>query len=402
MENKEQIKIKFSTFITIVLILIIIVIGICFYISKKNKEENLKSRNEATYENTQMSEETQTKEKVYSIKEKDFYLFDDAYDRGDGNRGMKLLEYDNSNSNYVEIYYILYDYTTEPGYYYTLEITDELDNNILISGNKEEKITGGIVSTVKIKKISLKSKINFSVSEKSETTNSITNNSKIQVDLENDLEEISKIDQILNVKKGILGDVIFEYINSENVYFGKTSHSYSQTLVGENCSLPIKIQYGNYLETEEHIDFWCDKNVNNLTLDEAFKSLGLITQTFGQYGLSDVYGMDITTQQGEVIDTVVIDFDEMMKLCNGSSIEKYGKQYNKDDFNEFSTMTMIKDKDVEIGKGIKAIKYYLAENDEFEFYMFIYKDNIYDIRNPVNNSRIYDEIQHFLDSLELN
>lgn len=398
MENKKQIK--FITFI-IIIILIIIAIGIYFYVSKNTKEENLNSSNETTYKNTQASEEIQTKGKIHSIKEKEFYLFDDANVRSEEYRGMKLLEYDDTNSNYAEIYYVLYDYTTEPSYYYTLEITDESNNNLLISGKTEQQITGGVVSTVKIKKLSLDTKINVSIFEKYEETNNITNSSKIQIDLENDLEEIEKIDQNINLKDGNLGDVNFNYIDSENVYFGTTSHTYSQNLVGENCSLPIKIQYGNYLVAEEHIEFSYDKNVNNLNLEQAFESLTLINKTFGQYGLSDVYGMDITAQQGEVIDTVIIDFDEMMKLCNGSSIEKDGKYYTKNSFSVFSTMTMIKDKDVEIGEGIKSIQYHFETNDEFEYYMFVYKDNIYNIRIPIN-SRIDDEIQQFLDSLELN
>lgn len=62
----------------------------------------------------------------YSIKDKDFNLYKNEDDtRYEDYRGIKLLEYDNSNNDYAEIYYISYDYTIDPSFYYTLEITDE-------------------------------------------------------------------------------------------------------------------------------------------------------------------------------------------------------------------------------------------------------------------------------------
>ena len=335
----------------------------------------------------------------YSIKDKDFNLYKNEDDtRYENYRGIKLLEYDNSNNDYAEIYYISYDYTTDPSFYYTLEITDESNKNLLIEGEKEQQIIGGMVSAVKIRKINENHKINFSVFEKNIEGN-IVNSAQIQIDLKKDLEEKVKIDQRTNLKSGKLGDVSFQYIDSEYTYFGTTEHAYSDKLVGETASLPIKIQYGNRLIPEEHIEFLCYKNVNKLSLEEALESLVLINNNFGQYGLSDIYGMDITDKQGQVIDTVTISFDEMIKLCNGLTIEKAGKEYTKESFERFEEITMVKDKNVEIGNKIDAIKYYFESNEDEESYMFIYKDNIYDIRIPTNK-RIDDEVQLFLDSIK--
>ena len=148
---------KISKFIIIIFILMIIVLGVVtyFYINIKDKDK--------TNSNQLLSETG-----IYSIKEKNFYLFEDENDRSEEYRGIKLLEYDNSNNDYAEIYYILYDYSTDPSFYYTLEITDEDDNSLLIDEKKEQQIIGGIVSTAKIKKLSLGKKIVFSVFEKIE------------------------------------------------------------------------------------------------------------------------------------------------------------------------------------------------------------------------------------------
>lgn len=368
------------------------------------KEDYWYIPNEITDLDSTINSVNEENKKVYSIKDKKIYLYEDTNDIYEDYRGIKLLEYDNSNNNYAEIYYILYDYTTDPSFCYTLEITDELNNSLLVENKKEQQIVGGIVSTVRIRKLSLDNKINFSVFEKDAETNNIVNSSQTQINLNKDLEEKIKINQSSNLNDGKLGEVNFKYIDSENVYFGTTSHYYSEKLVGEDCSLPIKVQYGNYLVSEEHIEFSCYKNVNNLSLEKAFESLVLINENFGQYGLSDVYGMDITDEKGELIDTVIITFEEMIKLCNGLTIEKDGKKYTKESFEGFAEMPMVKDKEVEIGTGINAIKYYFRldgdnERDNYQ-YMFIYNDNIYNIRVPINK-RIDNEIQQFLDSVEL-
>ena len=197
-----------------------------------------------------------------------------------------------------------------------------------------------------------------------------------------------------------MGDIKFKYIDSEDVYFGTTSHAYSTDLVGENASIPIKVQYGNYLLPQEHIEISYERNVNSLSLEEAFESLSIINNNFGQYGLSDVYGMPIEDNEKNVIDTVIINFEDMINLCNGLSIEKDGKTYTKNSFAQYDNVLMVKDKNVKIGSKINAIKYYFDEDKDYDYYMFIYNENIYEIKTPTYE-RVHEDVQNFLDSLEI-
>lgn len=336
---------------------------------------------------------------VYSIKNKISYLYEDRLEVAEEYKGMQLLEYDNSEDSYAEIYYVLYDYTTEPSFYYTLRITDELNNNLIIEDD-EPQIVGGIVSSIKINKLKSKDKVNVYVYEKNSETNSINLDLKMQINLKKDLERKQKINQSSNMVYKKLGDVDFKYIDSKNVYFGDTSHSYSTKLKGESCSLPMKAQYGEYLIEEEHIQFSYDKNVNNLNLEQAFESLVLINNNYGQYGLSDLYGMDTVDDNGVINDIIIINFEEMMKLCNGQNIEKNGKIYTSKSFNGFEKMKLVKDEVVKIGKNIEAIKYHFESDIGYENYMFIHNDNIYSLKVPTKE-RIKNEVQEFLDNLEI-
>lgn len=343
----------------------------------------------------QLNRKLERKE-VFSIKDKDFYLYEsNVYGVNEEYRGVKLLEYDNSNNDYAEIYYILYDYTTEPSFYYSVQITDESNNNLLLSEATEDEIICGVVSSVKIKKVSLSSKINLSVFEKNE--NKIVNKAQVKIDLNNDLEDTKKIDLSSNMVEAKLGDIKFKYINYEDVYYGTTEHAYSENLVVQTYSIPIKIQYGNRLISKEYIDFSCEKNVNNLSLEDAFESLALITENFGQYGLSDLYGLDIDKSEEQEI--IVVTFDEMVKLCKGLSIKKDGKEYTKDSFDKFAEMPYKKDKDLNIGNGIKAIKYIYELDKNYEYYMFICNDNIYYITIPTEPA-LSAEMQQLLKSIE--
>jgi hypothetical protein len=368
----------------IFVIVLIIVIGLVVYFSKENKEDIKDKQQSSAGE-------------VYAINHKEFYLNENNQE--DENSGMKLLEYDNTPGSYAEIYYIFYDYDVDPSYYYTLEITDNSGNSLLLN-NEVETLFGGIVTSVRIQKISLDKTINFSISERDYETENISKSAKLQVNLADALETKIEIDQSENLKNGKLGDISFNYVDDEYVYFGTTAHTYSENLVGENCSLPIKGQYGNALMLEDYIEFSYDKNVNNLTLDEAFEALALITKTVGQYGLSDVYGMDITDENDEIIDTVIIDYNDMIKLCNGETIVKNKKEYTKDSFATYAELTMVKDTEVELANGITAIKYHYEEGNIEDYYMFVYNGNIYQISLPVD-ARISTEIQQFLSSLKI-
>jgi hypothetical protein len=378
-----------SNKIFLIIILVIIAIGVVTYFCVKANN---------TANNTITNQEQLSSDgKVYSINSKNFYLNEDEEQEED--RGMKLLEYDNTASNYAEIYYIFYDYSVDPSFYYSLEITDESNNSVLFKG-EDGQLDCGFVSSVKIKKLNLDQIINISIFEKYTETNEISKSSEIQIDLTNDLEEKVKIDQIVDLKTGTIGEINFKYVDSDYVYFGTTSHSYSENLVGENCSLPIKTQYGNYLIPEEYIEFLSYKNVNHLDLEATYESLVLINETVGQYGLSDLYGMHIVNDDGEIVDTVIITFADMINLCNGLSIEKDGKEYTKDSFDTYAEVSMVKDSEVELANGINAIKYHFENGEEEECYIFVYRDNIYQIKLPIDD-RLDTEIQQFLNSLEV-
>ena len=184
MENQKQKKIKFTTFVILLVIFIIIIGGIYFYTIKNIPKDNQNLISDDKITNNKVETESQIKEQIYSIKNKDFYLYGDAEGIDEEYRGVKLLEYDNLTNDYAEIYYISYDYSTDPSFYYTLEITDESNNTLLLDGKKEEQVIGGVVSKAKIKSLSLDNKINFSIFEKYIETNEIVNSSKIQIDLE--------------------------------------------------------------------------------------------------------------------------------------------------------------------------------------------------------------------------
>jgi len=248
---------------------------------------------------------------------------------------------------------------------------------------------GGIASSVKIKKTDLNSVITFSIFEKERESGQILKNSRREVDLSKELQKIKKIDQTVDLKNGKLGDMSFKYIDSDDVYFGETAHAYSEKLVGENASFPLKSQYGNYLLLEDNIEFSYDKNVNELSLEDAFEKLSLINKTFGQYGLSDVYGMDILDKNGEILDTVIITFDEIIQLANGKTINKNRKEYTKKSFEDtLGKISMIKDENVQIGNEIDAIKYHYDNDDGCDYYMFTYKDNIYTLKVPESEKEI--------------
>lgn len=368
-------------FLVIIILILICIIGIFIYkyIDFSNKEER---NNEDS--------------KIFSIKDKDFYLFENDENYSSEYRGMKLLEYDNTNNDYAEIYYILYDYSTDPSFYYSLKITDKMQNNLLFEED-EHTIIGGIISRVKIKKVNLKDNIIFSVYEKESHEQKITKNVSLDLNLQQDLEEKKVINQNSYFKDGVIGDIGFKYIDSKDVYFGTTSHAYSQKLNGENFSVLVKSQYGNHFIEEDHIEFYYNKNVNNLGLEEAFNYTNLINSTLGQYGLSDIYGLQMANDPNAII----MSFEEVVKLCQGKIINKNGKKYSQEDFLDyFSSITMTKDADVIIGDGINAIKYHVESNNYYE-YLFIYKDNIYTVKVPINE-RVKPIVKTFISSLTRN
>lgn len=339
---------------------------------------------------------------IYSIEDKDFYFDNYMNSLPDYEvRGFKLLEYDNSNKDYALIYYVFYDYTTDPSYYYTLEITDSNSNSLLIDEKnqtiKEQRIIGGVISPARIKKIDFDSTITITASEKIEDEISYKKEGKVQINLSKDLVPKEKIEQ-KNIKQDKLIDVNFSYIDDEYYYHGDTSHAYSENLIGENVSAALKAQFGNKLLDYEHIDFSAEKNVNNLTLNQAFEAYKLITENMGQFGLSDVYGLSIENSKEDEI--VLVNFEEMKNLAKGQNITKNGKSYSKKDFSIFASISIEKIGEENIGSDIKTIKYKTFGEQDKIYYMFVYKDNIYTLKVP-NDERVNEEVQNFLDSIEL-
>ena len=376
---------KVKTFLVILIIIIFVMAGIAFFYIKST--ENV--------ENTQQL--------VYSIKERSISLYNEADIEDIEYKGIKLLEYDNSNNDYAEIYFISYDYSTEPGLDYIVEITDEQNNNLILETNEGNRVVGGSVTDVKIKKLSLNDKFKFALFEIDEITNNVENSVQVEIDLSKDLEPKDIIIQD-DIQNGKIGNVDFKYINSENVYFGTRKHYYSDNLTGRNCSIPVKIQYGKTLIAEENISITGNKNVNNLNLEEAFANLKLISEKMGGYDLSDVYGIDVWDKQNsENVGTIILNFEEMLDLCNGATIEKDGNKYTLEDlYEENSTFSMVKDDEVEIGNGIKAIKYHNEYQDYIDYseirYMFVDDEYIYDIKVPAN-TKVSDITENFLNSL---
>ncbi len=369
---------KTKTIILLLLIILFVASLLCVYFIKKLSENVLTNTS-------------------FSIINKDFELFEDKYNREKEYRGIKLLEYDNTNKDYAEIYYISYDYYTDPSYEFTVKIMDELNSSILISGEKEQRIIGGVISSAKIKKQEKKNIITFAVYEK-EGDKTLNTNS-VQINIGKDLEVKKSINQSKDLKEAKLLDCKFKYIDNQYIYYGTIENEYSEKLIGENYSIPIKVQYGNRLLQAEHIDFSGEKNVNNLNLENAFNSLALITSEFGQYGLSDVYSLDIANSNGQ--ESLLVSYDELIKLCNGQSIQKNGKTYTKYSFERFAEIAYKKQAEVTIGNGIKAIKYSNDKDKDYDYYMFMHKDNIYFITVP-NEERANEIVSLFLNSIQTN
>ena len=414
----KRFKRQFLIFLlSISIILIAILVCICIY-NKKECElwyvpetiEDLELKDEL-FEEDDYNEEIYDDEinsssefkNVYSIEGKDFNLYEHRIGFDEEYEGVKLLEYDNSHEDYALIYYVFYDYTTDPSYYYTLEITDTDLNSLLLDENnqsiKEENIIGGVISNVRIKKNNLNSKIIVSVSERMEDKTSYKKEAKTEIDLSEDLVSKEKLVQS-DIVQGRLADVSFSYIYDEYVYFGETSHAYSDNLIGENFSVNLKAQFGNRLLRYSYIDLYDEKNVNNLTLSQAFEDFKLISENMGQYGLSDVYGLELENQNSEVTETILVNFEEMKNLAKGQTINKNGKNYSKNDFLTWAGISFNKQGEEVIGNGIETIKYTTLGEPDAEYYMFIYKENIYELKVPTDD-RVKDEVQNFLNSLEL-
>lgn len=388
-------KNKIQIITLLIIIVVIVIIGITLNANINGNKEN---------ENSSLGDELDENGKVYGIEGKDFNLFEVDPEADEEYQGIKLFEYDDTHKNYAEIYYVSYDYYTDYSSTYNLMIRDEDGNSLLLNDdlNKygEETLYGGEVRSTKIKKMDLDSKIIFEVIERDYTTGEKTKKSDTTIDLSSDLAVKVEIDQSDDQIEETLEDVSFKHTYDENYYRGDTGNAYSKALVGEDISWTLKSQYGNTLVPDEHIDFSFETNVNNLSLEEAFEDYLLINNNLGQYGLSDVYGINITDENGDFTgEEFTVTFEQMLKFANGETVEIDGKKYTKEDF-EFADMEFEKVSDVEIGNGISAIKYKSNYDDSCIYYMFTYDNDIYYITCPTSK-RVEKVVEMFIESLEV-
>lgn len=387
----------------IVLVMASLCVGLFYYLIVKNPVDtdnaNGKSgdlANVSTNEVTNKTEEVDEDGEVYALITRDVYADNVMLD--EEQTEMLLYEYNNSNKDYAEIYYSFHAYSTDPSYKYSLSVKDENNNEILI--NEEEQILG-VISIARIEKVSLDQTLTFSMREILDNdVQEVTSVVVTKINLKEDIEDIEKIEQLSDIDEVVLGDISLKYLKDENAKSWPIGHSYSTELVGEIFSSNINVQYGNSLISCENLTFSYEKNVNNLTAQEAFESLALITRNAGEYGISDLYGLHISNEQGEIMETVVVTFEEMIDLCNGLSVEKDGVEYTGEDFNFEKGRRFVKEEKIEIVDGIEAIKYSAEYDDNIMHYIFEYNGNIYNLSLPINE-RVEEVVDYILDNMEI-
>lgn len=393
-------------FISIFIIVIAVLIGLVIYNNKPGEviESNdiIENKSENTNTVQENIEKVSLDEKIYSIEDKDFY-FEEEEENEDN--GIKLYEYDNTNSKYAEIYYHLNTYLTDPAYNYIIEAKNEEGKSLLLNEREnsvsEREVVGGVTSSIKIDKENLGAKIDITVKEMCEhsaRSRTLERKANVTLDLNKDLEEQEKVDFSSNTATYELEDIKFEVYKDENV------EKDSYIMVSPNCrrinySISLSTQYGNRIVSEENVSFYAINNVNNLSLDDAFDIEKQILEKVGNYGLSDQYNLIVSSGNSEVTNEFEITFEDMKKLIEGNEINVNGKRITAQDvLGEGESLKIGDSSKVTIANGIKAIKYnYKTEADRTN-YMFILNEFIYYIQVP-NNEKYETNVNLFLDSL---
>lgn len=406
-KNKRFLRQLIVFIISIIIIAIAILVIV---ISNKNRAEELE-KDESKLENnieaenkvedTLRVEKTSIEDKVYSIENKDFY-FEDGEESED--TGVKLYEYDNTNSKYAKIYYVLKSYQTDPSYNYTIEAKSENGESLILNDrdNKisQREVTGGVTSFIKIDKERLGSKIDIVVKEMveySSSTKTVARQGEATIDLNKDLKEQKKINFKNNTASYELGNIKFEIYKEDNVS-KETYQSSSPTCNREISFIQMATQYGNKMVFEENIQFYNVKNVNNLSLDEAFKIEKKIEETVGSYGLQDTYKVFASNGSGEITNEYTITFEDMKDLIEGKDVSTGGKKISAKDISDGEGNLKVKSNSKTTINGITAIKYdYKTESDR-TYYMFIENGYIYYISVP-NGEKYEESVNIFLDSL---
>lgn len=362
----------------------------------------VENKSETTNTVEESIEKVSLEEKVYSIENRDFY-FEDEEENEDN--GVKIYEYDNTNSKSAEIYYKLSSYYTDPAYSYIIEAKNEEGNSLLLNEREnsisEREIIGGTISSIKIDKEKIGSKIDITVKEMYEhsaRSRTIEREAKVTIDLNKDLELQEEVDFFSSTASYELEDIKFEVYKDEEIS-KNTYFTASENCKGTSYSIGLSTQYGNRIVSEENIEFYCINNINNLSLQEAFDIETQISEKVGQYGLSDKYKIYVSNGSGEVTNEFEITFEEMNELIAGKEINIDGKRISLQDIsNEEDNLKLGENSRVTIGNGITAIKYNYKNDSSRTNYMFILNGYIYYIKVP-NNSKYETNVKLFLDSL---
>ena len=410
-QNKKNGKKRFLRqlivfLIAIIVIGIVILVALFVYKNKSGKvvENSTISENKSTPTNTveEVVQKVSLDEKVYSIEDKDFYFEDEEEDE---ENGIKLYEYDNTNSNYAEIYYNLMSYTTDPSYSYIIEAKNEEGKSLLLNEREnsisEREMIGGITSYIKIDKENLGSKIYITVKEMYEhsaKSRTIERQATTTIDLSKDLEEQKKVDFTSSTAAYELEDIKFETYKDEKID-KNTYMPYSSNCKGTSYSIGVSAQYGNRIISEEHIEFYAINNINNLSLNEAFDTEIKILENIGDYGLLDKYKIYVSNGSGEITNEFEITFEEMKELLEGKEVNINGKRISAQDIsNDEDNIKLGESSNVTIANGIKAIKYNYKNETDRTKYMFILNGYIYYINVP-NAPRYETNVNLFLNSL---
>lgn len=405
--NKRFLRQLIVFVISIIIIAIAILIVVIFNKNNAEKlgkndskiENNVEIQNEV--EKNLAVEKTSIDNKVYSIEGKDFYFQNEEENEY---TGIKLYEYDNTNSRYAKIYYVLNSYTTDPSYNYIIEAKSENGESLLLNDrdNKisEREVTGGVVSFIKIDKERLGSKIDITVKEMLEhstSTRTLERQGNVILELEKDLEEQEKINFKNDTSRYELGDIRFETYREDKIS-KDTYQASSSNCNRENYSIEIATQYGNKVVYEKNIQFYNVKNVNNLTLDEAFEIERKIEETIGNYGLQDEYTIFASNGSGEIKNEYKITFEDMKALIDGKDVATGGKRISARDISDEEDNLKVKSNSKTTINGINAIKYDYKTDEDTVNYMFIENGYIYYISVPTGEK--YEEnVNIFLDSL---
>lgn len=413
-QNKKSGKKRFLRQFIVFVISILVIAVVALIIIHRNTntpattiEKVPVSENENKVEETNIVneedkvEKVKLGEKIYSIENKDFYFDNEEESESSG---IKLYEYDNTNPKYAEIYYCLKTYETEEAYSYIFEAENENGESLLLNDRAnsitERNIIGGEISSVKIDKEKVGSKINITIKEMCEhsaRSRTLERETKVTINLNNDLKEQKKVDFKNNTSSYELENIKFETYKDDDVRKDTYGH-YSENYKTTTYSIGITSQFGNRLLSEEQITFSSGNNINELNLDEAFEIERKIEENVGNYGLADKYKIYVSNGSGDITNEYEITFEDMKNLLDGKDVSVKGKKITLQDISNENNSKVSDSSKVKLGNDIPAIRYTYKNDNKTVNYMFIVEGYIYHISVP-SGERYKENVNLFLDSL---